>query len=330
VAHNGPAVGHTPATNEDHGLCSTTAGLLPTETRGPQCIDQPTVRNTTRSNPPHTPVPSSLVESVVDEAGVGRRPVTADENRRTSRGWWDRDADAYQAEHGDFLGDVDFVWCPEGLREADARLLGDVAGRRVLELGCGAAAAARWLATRGAEVVAADLSAGMLRHARLAEDRSGVRTDLVQCDAMALPFASSAFDIACTAFGAVPFADDSARVMREVFRVLRPGGRWVFSATHPMRWIFLDDPGERGLVAVHSYFDRTPYVEYDAAGTATYVEHHRTLGDRIRELVAAGFVVRDVVEPEWPAGHERQWGQWSPLRGRIFPGTAIYVADKPD
>jgi hypothetical protein len=97
-----------------------------------------------------------------------------------------------------------------------------------------------------------------------------------------------------------------------------------------MRWIFLDDPTERGLVAVHSYFDRTPYVECDDTGAATYVEHHRTLGDRIRELVAAGFVLRDLVEPEWPDGHERLWGQWSPLRGRIFPGTAIYVADKPD
>ena len=73
--------------------------------------------------------------------------------------------------------------------------------------------------------------------------------------------------------------------MREVFRVLRPGGRWVFSVTHPMRWIFLDDPGEGGLVAVHSYFDRRPYVEYDETGAPTYVEHHRTLGDRIRELV---------------------------------------------
>jgi SAM-dependent methyltransferase len=133
----------------------------------------------------------------------------------------------------------------------------------------------------------------------------------------------------CTAFGAVPFIGDSAAVMREAFRVLRPGGRWVFSVTHPMRWIFLDDPGEGGLVAVHSYFDRTPYVEYGDDGAPTYVEHHRTLGDRIRELVAAGFVLTDLIEPEWPEGHEQIWGQWSPLRGRIFPGTAIFVAEKP-
>jgi SAM-dependent methyltransferase len=174
-----------------------------------------------------------------------------------------------------------------------------------------------------------DLSAGMLRHAVRGAEQTGVRVPLVQADALALPFPDRAFDVACTAFGAIPFVEDSQTVMREVFRVLRPGGRWVFSVTHPMRWIFLDDPGPEGLKAVHSYFDRSPYVELDEAGVATYVEQHRTLGDRIRELVAAGFVLRDLVEPQWPEGHERVWGQWSPMRGRLFPGTAIFAAHKP-
>jgi len=259
---------------------------------------------------------------------VARRSLSGTETRRAARSWWDGDAVAYQREHGAFLGDADFVWCPEGLRESDAHLLGDVSGRRILELGCGAAACSRWLARQGARPVAFDLSAGMLAQAVAGARRSGTTVPLVQADALALPFRDGAFELAVTAFGAIPFVVDSARLMREAYRVLVPGGRFVFAVTHPMRWIFLDDPGERGLVAVHSYFDRTPYVEYDERGVPSYAEQHRTLGDRIRELVAAGFVLDDLVEPEWPEPNEQVWGQWSPLRGRLFPGTAIFVAHR--
>jgi SAM-dependent methyltransferase len=261
--------------------------------------------------------------------GVVHRPVGSAESARANRRWWDADAGAYLAEHGDFLGEAEFVWCPEALREADARLLGNVRGLAVLEVGCGSAPCARWLRSRGADVVGMDLSAGMLRHAVDAAARTGLAVPLVQGEAERLPFASAAFDLACSAFGAVPFVADSARVMREVARVLRPGGRWVFAVTHPLRWVFADDPGPDGLVAQTSYFDRTPYAEVDDSGNATYVEHHRTLGDRVREIAAAGLVLEDLIEPEWPAGHERVWGQWSPLRGRLVPGTAIYVCRKP-
>ncbi|HEY7047681.1 MAG TPA: class I SAM-dependent methyltransferase [Jatrophihabitantaceae bacterium] len=261
--------------------------------------------------------------------GIARRPAGSAVSARANRRWWDADADDYHAAHGAFLGDADFVWCPERVREEDAALLGDVAGRRILEVGCGAAMCSRWLAVRGAHPVAFDVSAGMLRHARQLAASTGIDVPLVQADAQYLPFAPASFDIAFTAFGAVPFVADSARLMREVARVLRPGGQWVFAVTHPVRWMFPDDPGPGGLTANTSYFDRTPYVEFDANDEPTYVEHHRTLGDRVRELVAAGFRLVDLIEPEWPAGLTDEWGQWSPLRGAILPGTAIYVCELP-
>ena len=241
------------------------------------------------------------------------------------RRWWDANADEYLAEHGDFLGAADFCWCPEGLREADAGLLGPVAGRRVLEVGCGAAQCSRWLTAAGAIVVATDISAGMLAEGRRIDRELGTEVATVQADARRLPFADAAFDAAFTAFGALPFVPDAWRVHAEVARVLVPGGTWVFSLTHPVRWAFPDDPSERGLQVTRSYFDRRPYVETDDAGQVRYAEHHRTIGDHVDELVAAGFRLQRLVEPEWPTGHARVWGGWGPVRGARLPGTAIFV-----
>lgn len=258
-----------------------------------------------------------------------RRAAGTGESSRASRHWWDRNADEYQDEHGEFLGDDRFTWCPEGLDEADARLLGEVADKDVLEIGAGAAQCSRWLAGRGARPVALDISHRQLQHSRRIDlGRGATPVAVVQADAAVLPFADASFDLACSAYGAVPFSADTSALMREVHRVLRPGGRWVFSVTHPIRWAFPDEPGVEGLTAASSYFDRTPYVEEDEHGRASYVEHHRTIGDRVRELVGAGFRLTDLVEPEWPAGLEQEWGGWSPLRGRLIPGTAIFVAER--
>jgi SAM-dependent methyltransferase len=258
-----------------------------------------------------------------------RRQLSGSDSLAASRTWWEASAADYQREHGGFLGDAEFIWGPERVREADVKLLGDVAGKRVLEVGAGAGQCGRWLIGQGASAIGIDVSAAQLAHGRAIDVRSGITTVAVQADAQRLPFADESFDLACSAYGAVPFVSDSAAVMREVARVLRPGGRWVFAVTHPIRWCFPDDPGEGGLVAQTSYFDRRPYVEQDEQAVPSYVEHHRTIGDRVREVVAAGLVIDDLVEPEWPDDHDRPWGQWSPLRGKILPGTAIFVTHKP-
>jgi SAM-dependent methyltransferase len=261
--------------------------------------------------------------------GVARRPAGAEESVRANRRWWDAAAPAYLAEHGTDLGEADFLWCPEGLREADAHLLGDVTGRRVLEIGCGSAPCSRWLRLAGADVVALDVSAGMLRRAAELNRATGIGVPLVQADAGALPFADASVDVACSAFGGLPFVADVEGALREVARILRPGGRFVASVNHPMRWPFPDSPDPEDLRVISSYFDRTPYVETDGDDRTVYVEHHRTVGDWVRAVVGAGLVLGDLVEPEWTPGRTENWGQWSPARGALIPGTLILVAHRP-
>ncbi|MBE7323170.1 class I SAM-dependent methyltransferase [Nocardioides sp. Y6] len=272
--------------------------------------------------------PPAPADHLPQSVEVDRRAVSEDESRRANGPEWDRYADEYQATHGEFLGDIGFVWGPEGLTEAAAGALGEVAGRRVLEVGSGAGQCSRWVTHRGGTGIGVDLSLRQLQHSRRIDEETAVQVPSTQATATALPFRDATFDVVFSSFGALQFVADLDLAVAEVARVLRPGGRFAFSITHPTRWSFPDDPGPDGLVASQSYWDRTPYVETDpGTGTVTYVEHHRTLGDWVGLLAQHRFHLVDLLEPEWPEGHERVWGGWSATRGRLTPGTALFVAD---
>ena len=118
--------------------------------------------------------------------------------------------------------------------ESKLRALGDPRGRDVLEIGCGAA---RWsiaLARKGARAVGLDLSTAQLAHARrlVRESRQPVR--LVRGDAERLPFHASSFNVVFCDWGAMTFCDPY-RTVPQAARVLRPGGRLVFSTSSPFR-----------------------------------------------------------------------------------------------
>ena len=267
---------------------------------------------------------------------VVRRSVSHEDSVRAVRSWWDAEAEDYYVEHGEFLGDRALTWGPEGWTEDDLRLLGVVRGKDVLEVGAGAGQGARWCASQGARAVATDLSAGMLRVGRRLDDvapepgrPSGGPSGYVQCDGARLPFADASFDVVVTAHGVLSFVPDLDGALHEWARVLRAGGRCVFSLSHPFRWAFPDVPGEEGLTVTHSYFDRRAYVEETGSGRPTYTEHHRTVGDLVRAVVSSGLTLLDLVEPEWPAGREHVWGGWSRLRGERIPGTLVVVAEHP-
>lgn len=258
------------------------------------------------------------------------REVADDEAQRANRADWEAEADDYQREHGAFLGDARFVWCPEGLDEEHLQLLGDVAGTRVLEVGCGAAQCSRWLHTLGAGVVGLDLSFRQLQHSRRIDRETSSVVPVVCGTATAMPLATGSFDAVCSAFGALPFLVDIGAALAEVARVLRPRGRFVFSVVHPARRMFADDPTAEGMTVIRSYFGRAAYVELDSAGQTSYVEPHHTMGDWVAAISASGLVLDRLVEPEWPAGLSRTWGGWGPVRGALLPGTAIFVTHRAE
>lgn len=105
-------------------------------------------------------------------------------------------------------------------------LLGDVRGRRVLDVGCGDGDLAVELARRGATVVGLDASPAMIAAARARAKQAAMPVTFATGTAEALPFAPGSFDIV-VAVTILCFVADGAPAFAEAARVLRPGGALV-------------------------------------------------------------------------------------------------------
>jgi len=118
-------------------------------------------------------------------------------------------------------------------RDLVLELAGPLAGRRVLDVGCGDGTYAIATASQGALVTAVDGTGSMLEAARGRADRAGVDVRFHQADARHLPFDDPSFDVVL-AVTVLCFVDDAGRAVAEAARVLAPGGRLVLADLN--RW----------------------------------------------------------------------------------------------
>ena len=149
-------------------------------------------------------------------------PVGMTAHAARNHAWWNTSSDDYQERHGGQLADSGgLAWGTTQIPEAELQVLGEVAGRDILELGCGAAQWSIALALRGARPVGLDLSERQLEHARRLMAEAGVDFPLVHASAEAVPLPDATFDIVFCDFGAMTFADPF-RTVPEAARLLRP------------------------------------------------------------------------------------------------------------
>ncbi|WP_291842483.1 class I SAM-dependent methyltransferase [Bradyrhizobium sp.] len=111
-------------------------------------------------------------------------------------------------------------------RQLLARLLGKVDGQKLLDVGCGDGAIAFGLAQQGATVTALDADPSMIAAARVREKNEATRVQFVEGDAESLPFGDATFDVV-VAVTVLCFVQDAERAVKEIARVLKPGGRLV-------------------------------------------------------------------------------------------------------
>ncbi|GAC1409009.1 MAG: class I SAM-dependent methyltransferase [Candidatus Velthaea sp.] len=243
------------------------------------------------------------------------------EDHLRNRAAWDAQSDAYQTQHGGQLSRAPLAWGVWSLAESDLQLLGDVAGRDVLEFGCGAAQWSIALTTRGARCTGLDNSAVQLRHAQRAMDAAGTQFPLVHRPAEDTGLTSASFDIVFCDHGALTFAAPE-RTIPEAARLLRPGGILAFSCEHPLHaaaWSYAENAVTHTLG--EPYFGRNR-IE-DPAGTVSFV---RPISTYVALLIESGFSIEKLLEPQPPAGARTTYDV-SPYEWACdYPGEIMFRA----
>ena len=243
---------------------------------------------------------------------------------------WNRLSADYQRRHQIPTHSAHYgPWAP---LENELRLLGDVRGRRILELGCGGGQCAIAFARQGAHVAGIDLSDAQLAFARDLAAQEQVTVAFMQGTVEDLSaFAAASQDILFSAY-AFQYVADMPRCLAECARVLRAGGRLVFSLDHPFRDCFFDaEDDDMAVFPVRSYFDPAPmHWHWSGAANLAMTSHHHTIAAWVEMLATAGLHLRRLLEPAPPADLlDEIWPSDDALAAlRLIPQTIIFVAEK--
>jgi len=221
--------------------------------------------------------------------------LTTDSIKRAIRLGWDEMSESYQMETRISLEDVHYSPLCPGERELG--IIGDVRGKKTLELACGAAQNSIALAKWGADATAIDMSGQQLAKAHELAAKEGVALNMIQCDIERLSMLrDQSFDLVISCFG-MEFLPDPAACLAETNRLLRGDGMLVIGTVHPLTAFEWDADEE--MLRVTDYFN--PPVEvwdeptHDASQNG--LTFFRTVSEMFVLLTGAGFRVEQVIEP---------------------------------
>jgi len=242
-----------------------------------------------------------------------------------------RNRDAWTALAPEYAGNAERAWTQDEVSwgvwqvpDAEVHALPDVAGKDVVELGCGTAYVSAWLARKGARVTGVDVTPAQLETARAMQVKFGLEFPLLEASAEAVPLPDDSFDLAVSEYGASIWADPYLWIP-EASRLLRPGGELVFLVNGTILVLCFQEqeiPPDEQLR--RAYFGIHRFEWPDDPG----VDFHLGYGDWIRLLRANGFEVEDLIELQAPEDAQRH--RYDALPGpqwaRKWPSEEIWRA----
>ena len=243
------------------------------------------------------------------------------EHAAVNRALWDGMADDWVAAgERNWAREVP-VWGQWAIPDSEVTMLpADMTGLRAIELGCGTAYIAAWMARRGATVTAVDNSERQLETAARLADRHGIELELIHGSAEAVAKPDGSYDFAISEYGAATWADPYAWIP-EAHRLLAPGGQLVFLGNHVLTAVC--SPADGSLPVTRRleqpYFGLHRQDWREAIDDPGGIEFNLTTSEWIRLFHATGFEIVDFIEPRAPREAE----------GAPFGVTAEWARDYP-
>jgi len=239
---------------------------------------------------------------------------------RRNQAVWDRIAPAYVEAGRRNWATGEARWGIWGVPETEANLLPPLAGRDVIELGCGTGYVSSWVARRGGHPVAIDSSRAQLASARGFQREFGLDFPLILAEGEHVPLADASFDVALSEYG-VSIWCDPYRWIPEAVRLLRPGGHLVFLKNGTLFTLCApdsEDPASGRLV--RDYFGLHRLEWSDSAS----VEFTLPIGQWIRLFRSNGLEILDLVELQAPEGASTSFPYVTPEWARRWPSEEIW------
>jgi SAM-dependent methyltransferase len=185
-------------------------------------------------------------------------------------------------------------WGIWSVPESEVRVLPELEGKDVVELGCGTGYVSAWLARRGARPIGVDITPAQLDTARALQQELGLEFPLIEADAADTGLPDASADLVVSEYGASIWVDPY-RWIPEAARLLRPGGELVFLCNSTLVILCSPDGDEQaGERLVRDQFGLHRLDCWDG------VEFHLGHGDWVRLLRANGFEILDLVEIQAP------------------------------
>jgi SAM-dependent methyltransferase len=249
-------------------------------------------------------------------------PADLQDHERRNRDSWNADADAWVGLGRRNWAAAEPSWGMFDVPEAEVRILPDVDGLDVIELGCGTAYWSAWLARRGARPVALDVSERQLETAAQLQREHDLAFPLIHASAERVPLPDGSFDLAFSEYGAAIWCEPEAW-LAEAQRLLRPGGRLIFLANSVLAMLCaLEDEDAVSETLQRPQFGMRRFEWPGDDG----VDFHLPHGEMLRVLRATGFEVEALHELRAPDGPEETRFFIARSWARRWPCEEVWVA----